>query len=267
MLSRHAFFPPTVRCWQGLVMVLVCLFAGLAHGENAQLRELMLRGEGHERKQETRQAIEIYLAAEKLAPDDAEVLVRLAKQHSDLIFESKDKAEQKRLAEKCLAYARKSVALSPDNARAQLAVAACLAKNFPYADNQTKVNYSREVKERTERAIQIDPKQDLAYHMLGRWHYEVADMNFVLKGLMKLLYGGLPKGTNEEALKYFEKAAELAPRRIIHRLELAKVQLRLSKKGEAIATLKEALVMVPTDKDDVDAREDVREKLRKLGVR
>ena len=266
-MARHpSFFLQTVSCWQGLVMMVFCLFAGLVHGENTQLQELLVQGERHEQKQETKQAIEVYLAAEKLAPENAEIQVRLAKQHSDLIFESKDKAEQKRLAEKCLVYARQALALAPNNPRAQLAVAACLAKNFPYADNQTKVNYSREVKERTERAIALDPKQDLAYHMLGRWHYEVADMNFVIKGLMKLLYGGLPKGTNEEAKKCFEKAIELAPSRIIHRLELARVQLRLGQKAAAIRTLQEAKKLTPTDKDDLDASESVRDKLRKLGV-
>ena len=250
----------------GILLFLLVMIAIPVRAVEPGLDELLSQGDAFERKHETRQAIGVLLAAERLSPTNSEVLINLARQYSDLIFETPSEAEQKKLAALCLDYARRAVDFSPTNARAQLSVAVCLAKNFPYLDNQTKVNYSREVKERTEKAIALDPRQDLAYHMLGRWHFEVADMNRFVKLLMRAFYGGLPKGTYELAATNFKNAVELAPGRVIHRLELARTLLKSGDRNAAIEQLKSCLALKPVDKDDIDAQTTARKMLEKLGV-
>lgn len=211
-------------------------------------------------------ALKLLEEASTKFPNQAEILIRLAKQQSNLIFEAKAEAEKKRLAALCLATAERAVAADTNSARACLSVGICLAKNFPYVDNQTKVSYSRRLKEETERAITLDPKLDLAYHMLARWHYEVAEMNFLLRGIAKLVYGGLPKGTLEDARRQFEQAITLAPRRIIHRHQLAQTLLALRKQPEAVLQLQKCLALAPTDKDDAEAQQAATRQLRTLGV-
>lgn len=249
------------------LLALMSIIVTPAHALESNIQELLSQGEAFEQKRETRQAIKVFLAAEKLSPTNSEVLIKLAKQYSDLIFETPLEAEQKKLAESCLTYARRAVECGPTNARAHLSVAVCLAKNFPYLDNQTKVNYSRELKERTEKAITLDPRQDLAYHMLGRWHFEVADMNRILKLLMTAIYGGLPKGTYELATTNFRKAVELAPGRAIHRVELAKALLKSGDRKSAIEQLKSSLAFKPIDKDDIEAQIIAKKMLKELGVK
>ncbi|MBC8002392.1 MAG: tetratricopeptide repeat protein [Opitutaceae bacterium] len=251
----------------GLLTLLLTLVTIPTHGMEPGVQDLLSQGEAFEQKRETKQAIKVYLAAGKLAPTNSEVLIKLAKQYSDLIFETQLEAEQKKLAERCLDYARRAVEYNPTNARAHLSVAVCLAKNFPYLDNQTKVNYSREVKERSEKAIALDPRQDLAYHMLGRWHFEVADMNGLIKLLMRTFYGTLPKGTFELAALNLKKSVELAPGRVIHRVELARTYLRSGDRKSAIEQLKSSLALMPTDKDDLDAQITAKKMLKELGVK
>ena len=123
------------------------------------------------------------------------------------------------------------------------------------------------MKDRTEKAIALDPLQDIAYHMLGRWHFEVADMNRFVKLLMKAFYGGLPKGTYELAAANFKNALELAPGRVIHRVELARTLLKSGDRKAAIEQLKSCLALKPTDKDDIDAQTTARKMLAKLGVK
>lgn len=250
-----------------LLVLILALFGITTHAVEPGLQELLSQGEAFEQKRGTRPAIKAYLAAEKLSPTNAEVLIRLAKQYSDLIFETPLETEQKQLAVRCLDYARRAVESGPTNARAHLSVAICLAKNFPYLDNQTKVNYSREVKQRTEQAIALDPREDLAYHMLGRWHFEVADMNGFLKLLMRAFYGGLPKGTFELAAANFRKAADFVPGRVIHRVELARTLLKTGNRKAALEQLKSCLAFKPTDKDDADAQTTARKMLGALGVK
>lgn len=264
--GRAGSFHRTTR-HAGLLGLVLMILASTTYAVESNLQELLSQGEAFEQKRETKQAIKVFLAAEKLAPTNSEVLIKLAKQYSDLIFETPIEAEQKKLAERCLDYARRAVGCNPTNARAHLSVAICLAKNFPYIDNQTKVDYSREVKERTEKAIALDPRQDLAYHMLGRWHFEVADMNKILKLLMKAIYGGLPKGTYELAATNFKNAVELAPGRVIHRVELARTYLKSGDRKSAIEQLKSSLAFKPTDKDDIEAQSTAKKMLKELGVK
>ena len=217
-------------------------------------------------KQEVAAALKLLEEANTQFPNQAEILFRIAKQQSNQIFDAKADAEKKRLAALCLATAERAVVADTNSARARLSVGICLAKNFPYVDNQTKVNYSRRLKEETERAIALDPKLDLAYHMLARWHFEVAEMNFVLRGIAKLVYGGLPKGTLEDARANYDKAISLAPKRVIHRHQLAQTLLALRKKADAIAQLQHCLTLTPADKDDAEARQSATKQLREMGV-
>ena len=87
--------------------------------------------------------------------------------------------------------------------------------------SKEKVRLSAEVKKSVEKAIELDPKNDTAYHLLGRWHRNVANLSGISKAFAKILYGGLPPASNQEAAEYLKKATELAPDYINHQLELA----------------------------------------------
>jgi tetratricopeptide (TPR) repeat protein len=234
--------------------------------DSGAVADLLRRADELDAKQEVAAALKLLEEANAQFPNHAEILIRLAKQQSNQIFAAKADAEKKRLAALCLVTADRAVAADTNSARARLSVGICLAKNFPYVDNQTKVNYSRRLKEETERAIALDPKLDLAYHMLARWHFEVAEMNFILRGIAKLVYGGIPKGTLEDARVNFEKALALAPKRVIHRHQLAQTLLALRKKPDAVAQLQHCLTLAPADKDDAEAQQAAAKQLRELGV-
>jgi tetratricopeptide (TPR) repeat protein len=167
---------------------------------------------------------------------------------------AKTKPDQKPFAEQALVCARRAAAADPQSAKAHLSVAVCCAKNFPWCDNQTKVNYSRQIKAEAEKAVALDPKFDLSYHMLGRWNCEVANMSFLLTGLVKLIYGGLPDASNELAIQNFKKAIELAPARIIHHLQLAHMYDITGKKKLMTDELKACATFTPFDLDDEDAQ-------------
>lgn len=217
-------------------------------------------------RREVRAALKLLESAEARFPNHAELLVRLAKQQANQIFTAPTDAEKRRFAALCLATAERAVAADTNSARARLSVGICLAKNFPLVDNQTKVNFSRRLKEETERAIALDPKLDLAYHMLARWHYELAEMNSILRGIAKLVYGGLPKGTLAEARANFERAIALAPGRIIHRHQFAQTLLAAKQRADAVAQLQKCLVLEPVDTDDAEAKAAAVRQLKELGI-
>jgi tetratricopeptide (TPR) repeat protein len=229
--------------------------AAAAHAGDLSLTNLIGQGDLLSQKHETQAAVECYLQAEKLAPANAEIQIKLAAAYCDLMHQAKSKAEQKPLAEQALACGQRAAADDPQSAQAHVCVAVCYAKNFPWLDNQTKINYSRQIKAEAEKAVALDPKYDLSYHMLGRWNCEVANMNLFLVGLVKLVYGGLPSASNEMAIQNFKKAIELAPTRIIHHLQLAHVYDITRQKKLMTDELKACATFTPFDLDDADAQQ------------
>jgi Tfp pilus assembly protein PilF len=71
---------------------------------------------------------------------------------------------------------------------------------------------------------------------------------------VKLVYGGLPDASNEQAVANFKKAIELAPGRVIHHLQLAHVYHLTGQKALALAELKICQGLTPLDLDDTDAQ-------------
>lgn len=211
-------------------------------------------GRAHEDRGETDAALKSYLEASQLAPTNAEILVHLAKMYCDEMHTATNQAGAKAFAEKALDCGLQAVKSEPLSPEAHVCVAVCYAKQFPFSDNQTKINYSRQIKIEAEKGIELDPKYDLAYHMLGRWNYEVSSMNFFVKGLVKIAYGGLPKASRDAAITDFKKAIELAPNRIIHHLQLARMYHVTGKDDLVKSELEKCAALSPFDKDDKDAQ-------------
>ena len=184
------------------------------------------------------------------------------KLYCDQMHAAKSEAEQKSLAAKALDCAQRAVAADTNNAKAHLCLAVAYVKNFSFVDTRTAIKYSRGIKSEAETAVRLDPKNDVSYYLLGRWHYGVANMNFVYKGLVKIIYGGLPHASNALAKENFLQAIHLAPNRIIHHLELAKVYHVTGQDDLALAELNKCLALTPTDADDTDAKKWAGEILR-----
>ena len=257
MFAAVARLTIAARLFPGTRLLLCCLLfqAAVVRGEDLSLTNLIAQGDLLSQKNETHAALQLYLQAEKLFPSNAEIQIKMAAAYCDLMHLTQSKTEQKTLAAQALACGLRAAADDPQSAKAHLCISVCYAKNFPYSDNQTKVNYSRQIKAEAEKAVALDPAFDLSYHMLGRWNCEVANMNLLLVGLVKIVYGGLPKASNEMAIQNFKKAIEQAPNRIIHHLQLAHVYKITGQKKPMLDELKACAIFAPYDMDDTDAQQ------------
>ena len=134
-----------------------------------------------------------------------------------------------------------------------------------FVDLKTELSYSRLLKLEAEKTVALDPKQDIGYYLLGRWNYGVANVGLLSRTFVKVVYGGLPQASNEEAIADFKKAIELAPDRIIHHAGLATVYEATGDTRLEIAELKKCRDLKPTGLEDRDAQTDAIKKLASLG--
>jgi predicted Zn-dependent protease len=96
-------------------------------------------------------------------------------------------------------------------------------------------------------------------------NYEMSQVNFVVRQLVRLLYGAsLPTGSVERAADAFAAAIKLAPSRLAHRVELGRALSKLGRCDEARKELEAALAMDVTDVNDALERAEAQVLLARL---
>jgi tetratricopeptide (TPR) repeat protein len=226
--------------------------------------DLLEKGKVFEQKFEAKEALPLYLAAEKLEPQNCHILVRVARQYRYLMTDASAKDEKLRLGHLALDYSTRAAAAGPRDCDAQLATAITLGKMLPYLPAKEQVAASTKIKESADKAIELDPRNDTAWHILGRWNRVLADTNTLKRALAQVLYGGLPEGSNEEAERDMKKALELNPNRLMHYIELGRIYAQMGRKDDARQFINKGLAMPDTEKDDPETKRRGRETLQKL---
>jgi tetratricopeptide (TPR) repeat protein len=225
--------------------------SALAH---AGVAELLKQGDAFDAQLDNKHALESYLQAEKLGATDPDTLTHIARQYALLMNDTASEKEQRRLGEQALEYSKRAVAASPGHAKSLLSVAICYGRLIRFQDTRTKVEYSRFVKEYADRALKLDPTDSYAWHVLGAWNYELGQMGAFSRAFVKVVYGGMPPASNEEAERLFRKAVALAPDRVSHHAELGRTLAVLGRKNEARLELNKALSLPSREKDDAESK-------------
>jgi tetratricopeptide (TPR) repeat protein len=211
---------------------------------------LIQTGDTLDRQLKTEAALQTYLQAAQASPCDANVLYRVACEYGLSMDDVSDDASKRDRGEKALDYAQRAVAVDPHNEKAQLALAISYGRVAGFLDNKTKLNYARQVKTHADLALSLDPHDDLTYHVLGSWNYELANLNPVLRMLAGAIYGTLPAASNEEAVRDFKAAIALKPDRLANYVELGRVYAATGDTALARQQLTRALSMPNREKDD-----------------
>jgi tetratricopeptide (TPR) repeat protein len=226
--------------------------------------ELIAKGRVFDKKFQPNEALEPYLAAEKLEPQNPRILVLIARQYRYLMTDASRIEEKLRLGHIAEDYSTRAAAAGPHDSEAQLATAITLGKMTPYLPSKQQVAASPRIKESVDKALALDPENDTAWHILGRWNRVLADTNGLKRALAGVLYGSLPKGSYEEAERDMRKAIELNPHRLMHYIELGRIYAQMGRKEDARFYINKGLAMPDAEKDDPETKQRGREALGKL---
>ncbi|MGI8430728.1 MAG: hypothetical protein ACR2MW_00335, partial [Chthoniobacterales bacterium] len=159
-------------------------------------------------------ALQSYLAAEKLEPKNVALLVHISRAYRYLMSDTAKTSEKLRLGALAVRYAERAASLGPRDGNAQLAVAISYGKLQPLVSSGEKVRTARTIKSQAQKALRLDPRNDLAWHVLGRWNMGYAELTGLKRKLAEITYGTLPAPTSAAASKCFEHAIALNPARV-----------------------------------------------------
>lgn len=215
---------------------------------------LIAKGDVYDARFLPDRALEYYLPAVMLRPDDAALLIKIARQYvyrMDALPTAKEKLSAGRVA---LDYAERATRAAPGESDAHLSIAISLGKLSQLQSNREKVAASKRIRDSSQRAIELNPRNDYAWHLLGRWHQAMAGMSGVIRSIAEWVYGQMPEASNEEAVRCFQKAISLKPDRLIHHIELGRTYAQMGRSAEARAALQRGLAMPEREKDDPETK-------------
>jgi tetratricopeptide (TPR) repeat protein len=161
--------------------------------------------------------------------------------------------------------AKKAIKLNEASADAHFVYAMALGRINENAISKQKIANAKLIRAQVDRAIALNPKLAGAYHILGRWHRTIAGFNAVEKVMINSFFGGVPPGGSyDDAIKSFMTAISIEPKYMNHQYELAETYYEMGKEVEAKLWAKKALEISPSNDDDVKAKKDCEELLKKL---
>ena len=224
----------------------------------------ILKGDAFDQKFQPAQALAQYLPAEKLTPDDPELLIKIARQYVYQMDSLPSNSAKEKSARTALAYSKRAARLAPTRANTHLSLAICYGKLTPLLGVRDKIFASSKIKQAAERAIQLDPDNDYAWHLLGRWHQSLAAVGGFTRSLVKVVYGSMPPASYRESALCFEKAKKLNPKRLIHFVELGRTYAAMDRKIEALRYIQHGLTMKSLEFDDPKTKVRGREALKKI---
>lgn len=176
---------------------------------------------------------------------------------------AKDKERRNDFFIQALEIARISARLDPTNKFAYEHKAMAFAGILDVNGIKEKVQLADSVRVNAEIALDLDPKNDRALHILGRWHYEVSQFGGVMRFLARLFFGTAPKASLDKALEYFQLAADLDDYPV-HHYWLGLTYLKMKDKKNAKARFQHVLLIKDQHHNDQYFKNKAQEHLNDL---
>jgi tetratricopeptide (TPR) repeat protein len=140
-------------------------------------------------------------------------------------------------------YAARAVAANPSGADGYFALANAIGRTSLTLGKKARVQRATEIREAALRAIELNSKQDGAFHVMGRWNAEIMRLGGFQRFFAKSFLGGavFSQASWDNAVANMKRAIEIRPDFIYHHYDLALIYIDI--KDWALA--REQLAAIP----------------------
>lgn len=248
-----------------LVLLPLPAAAGQSGGEDRSVEELVRTGDREHARLMPRDALARYDSALALDPVHYPALWRAAREAVNVGMLSGENGE-KEWYSRAVGYARRAVARLPDGVEGHHWLGVGLGRLALEEGIRKRVRIANGVREQARRVLELDSAHPGGHHVLGQWHAEVRRLSGVERWVAGKVLGGddLGDASWEAAREHLERAVELAPNSLIHRLELARVYLDLDEEERAVEQLETILALPPVEPTDPLHKEEAQRLLREV---
>ena len=240
-----------------IILLLVLPIENFAQDVNNLLKE----AQDQELIFKENEAFSKYTEVLRLQPSNMTALCKSSELCSRIGARQKEKSRKADFYKAARTYAAAALRVNPNSSDANFVMAFALGRLTLISTGRERVGAVKDIKYYADNAVRADPNNFKAYHVLGKWNYEVSDLNFAERSLARWLYGGLPRATLQDAIFNYEKSRALNPAFVLNYLELAKAYYRNNEKKKAIDLLNRMMPLPTGMLDDKRIKEEGRQLL------
>ena len=244
----------------------IIFFAGLfpLRGLAQDTTVLMQKAAQSEAAFREEEALSEYKAVLKVRPQQLTALIRCSDLSCRIGNRQTDRDKKVDYFKAGYQYAQSAYRLDSTNSEVNIVMAFSLGRMILIQTNKERVTAAGDIKRYAGNAIRYDPSNFKAYHILGRWHYEVSRLNFFERVFARWFYGSLPEASLADAIRNYEKSMALRPDFMLNYLELAKALHRDGQNERAEGLLRQMEKLPDEMYDDRQVREEGKKLLNDL---
>jgi tetratricopeptide (TPR) repeat protein len=209
------------------------------------------------------EALVKYTEVLKLDPSNLVALCKISELYSLLGKRQAKKEDQKTYFKAARSFGQQALKANANSAEANFVMALAMGRMAIISSGEEKINAVKDIRTYADRCVQLDPQNFKGYHILGRWHYEVANLSSVEKWLVKVTYGSLPPASMQDAINYYEKSRQINPSLLVNYLELAKIYHKKDDNTRAMEMLNTLLKLPNVIYDDPTVKIEAKKLLKK----
>jgi tetratricopeptide (TPR) repeat protein len=233
-----------------LRVVLLALLSVVTPALGQSFSSLVADGDSADRSFTPVKALACYLPAKKIEPNNVSLLLKISRQYRHMMTDVTNTDQKLDYGRLALANDSRLASLAPSDSNAQLSEAITYGKMMPYLGKSEQIAAVPVIKAAADRALKLNPRNDDAWHVLGRWNQGLANISSIKRALGSMLYGKLPTGSFEESIRCFKMAIAIDPSRARNYIELGHTYALAGQGETARGFLKKGLSLPNQEKDD-----------------
>ena len=198
-------------------------------------------------------------------PSHFQSLCQLVMLKTSIGSRTSDEAKKMDYFHEAKEHAIKAYELRPNDAQANYVMALGIGGVAMVSSTREKIAYAYEMRDFLDKALKLNPSHAESWHLLGRWHYKIANLSFAEVAAANMFFGGIPEGaSNQAALDCLNKAIQFAPKEILYYYDLARVYHDLDDDIAASEALRNGLNLKVTTSDELEVQRRCRALLREI---
>ncbi|WP_241739034.1 tetratricopeptide repeat protein [Pontibacter beigongshangensis] len=240
-----------------IILTLAWALPGLQAGAgagSADHEQLMQRAEFLLNNYKETEALRIYEEVLAMSADNYEALCKASLLHNRIgdRYNTNDTRQIEHF-NKARTFAARAYKVDPADAESNYLMALSLSNLATVLGPKQRLEMTNQVKAYLDAALASHAEHAGAWHLMGRWQFKMANLNFAEIAASKVFFGGVAeKATNLDAIKSLQKAIMLKPQNIRYYYDLATIYQELKDREACVSVLKEALTVNMETKEEYE---------------
>lgn len=244
-----------MKCKMGFILLVLSLAFGPMALNAQEVNQIVQGADSLYEEYEEEQALSLYEQILDQNPDHYKALWRSSFLYSRIGNRLDEEEEQKKYFNRAIEMAEQALAVDSTDSQSNFVMSVAMGRKALISGAKERIAASRAIKKYADRAIKYDSTNAGAWHVLGRWHFKVANLSWIERLAANTLFGGVPgDASNEKAAESIQKAISLNDQYIRYHYDLARVYEELGRDKAAIETCQKAIGLTVLTSDDLELK-------------